>query len=144
MSENKDFIVKRLSAVNLVDKISIVDYALPVTPDSPFVVDDSAFCPMSEAVKQLAKVPQVTSDEVKQYYDFADGRDTGKKVPFERSSDFKDITELSNNIIEETKNIVDTIESTKKKIKRQELLESVAGSVKPPSGADISATAKES
>ena len=40
------------------------EYILPVTPDSPYVVDDSNFIPISEAVKQLGTAQQ-TGDSLK-------------------------------------------------------------------------------
>lgn len=110
--------MKRLSCVSLVNGVKIVDYKLPVTPKTPYIIDDSNFCPMSEAIKSLAKSPQITSDEIYAYYDFPNGRDTGKKIPFERSADFHDIVELSNSIVEDSKNIAEDIEKTSKKAER--------------------------
>lgn len=117
--------VKRLSTISLVCQNKIVDSELPSTPDSKFIVDDSHFCPMSEAVKQLSKITPVTADEVQMYYDFPSGRDNGKQVPFERSASYSDITELSNSIIEDTKNMAETMEKERKKQERSAQLNNI-------------------
>lgn len=125
--------MKRLSCVSLVNGVKIIDYKLPVTPKTPYIIDDSNFCPMSEAVKSLAKSPQMTSDEISAYYDFPNGRDTGRQVPFERSAEFHDITELSNSIIEDSKKIAEDIEKTTKKAERMKKLQSSLDSSKDSS-----------
>lgn len=117
--------IKRLSTISFVCENKIVDSELPSTPDSKFIVDDSHFCPMSEAVKQLSKISPVSADELRMYYDFPSGRDNGKQIPFERSASFSDITELSNSIIEDTKNIAETMEKERKKQVRSEKLNSI-------------------
>lgn len=83
-------------------------YELPVTPDSEFIVDDSNFAPMSEAVKKLGATP-FDGDSVKSNYDFADGKDDGSEVPFHRKADVKDIAEISTHIHEKQTEIVDEI-----------------------------------
>lgn len=59
-----------------------------------YVVDDSHFVPMSEAVKRVTG-GTLSSQEVRAMYDFSDGKDTGKKVPVDRSHRFTDIAEIS-------------------------------------------------
>lgn len=60
-----------------------------------YVVDDSHFVPMSEAVKRVTG-GALSPDDVKVMYDFADGKDTGKKVPVDRTHSFSgDIAEMS-------------------------------------------------
>ena len=79
-------------------------YHLPVTPDSEFIVDDSNFIPMSEAIKQLGSTP-FDGDSVKSNYDFPDGNDNGIEIPYHRKSDVKDIAEISAHISEEQEKI---------------------------------------
>lgn len=72
-------------------------YQQPVTPDSEYVVDDSNFVPISEAVRQLVN-GYGAGNRAEQLYDFPDGKDNGQPVPFSRSSQFKDIAELSTEV----------------------------------------------
>lgn len=88
-------------------------YKLPKSPDTKYVVDDSSFIPMSEAVKQLGTTP-FDGDAYKSYYDFADGKDSGIAIPVSRTKDGKDIAEISSNIMEEVNNIADKVEKEKK------------------------------
>lgn len=61
-----------------------------------YVVDDSHFVPMSEAVKRVTG-GTLSEAEVKAMYDFPDGRDTGAKVPVDRTHRMMngDIAEMS-------------------------------------------------
>lgn len=86
--------VKRLTTVSLVDKSVSTDYVLPVYKTGNYVVDDSGFQPMSEAVKQLSRTAPLSSDQIAAAYDFPDGRDTGMKVPVERMPRTSDIVEI--------------------------------------------------
>lgn len=88
-------------------------YKLPKSPDTKYVVDDSSFVPMSEAVKQLGTTP-FDGDAYKSYYDFADGKDSGIAIPVSRTKEGKDIAEISSNIMEEVNNIADKVEKEKK------------------------------
>lgn len=89
----------RLNTINFENKLIDVDYQLPKTKFGPYIVDDSNFIPMSEAVKQLTS--NVVSDSVnQQYYDFPDGKDTGISIPATRTKNCKDIAELSQQIMD--------------------------------------------
>lgn len=62
----------------------------------PYVVDDSGFVPLSEAVKRVTG-GTLSAQEVKAMYDFPNGRVTsGFRVPLDRRADFHgDIAEVS-------------------------------------------------
>lgn len=81
------------------------EYKLPVTPDTEYIVDDSCFVPMSEAVKQLGLNPNFTGSDQKTMYDFPDGKDNGIEMPINRTKDGKDIAELSSVIYEQQEKI---------------------------------------
>ena len=84
------------------------EYELPVTPDTPYVIDDSSFVPMSEAVKQLGHVNSDGSD-YSGYYDFADGEDTGIEIPITRTKQGQDIAEISNHIMNKVNDISEEV-----------------------------------
>lgn len=83
-------------------KHSLVDYKLPETKKTPFIVDDSSFLPIAEALKNL-QMASLTTAEKSVYYDFPDGKDDGSSVPVNRRHDVHDITEISAAIIDEAK-----------------------------------------
>ena len=87
-------------------------YKMPITPDSDYVVDDSNFIPMSEAVKQLGTAQQ-SGDSLKSHYDFADGVDTGIEIPITRTKNGKDIAEISTDIMNKVSAINDKVEKAK-------------------------------
>lgn len=78
---------------------------LPIIESGPFVVDDSAFCPMSEAIKQLSRVNDPTLGQLSECYDFPNGKDTGKQLPITRQRNFGDLAEYSQEIRESAKNM---------------------------------------
>lgn len=61
-----------------------------------YVVDDSHFVPMSEAVKRVTG-GTLSEAEIKTMYDFPNGKDTGEKVPIDRTHRMMngDIAEMS-------------------------------------------------
>ena len=90
--------VQRFNTINTHSKLEVVEYELPQTQSSEFVVDDSNFIPMSEAVKQLGS-NNIGTDVKNNYYDFPDGKDTGISVPITRTKDGKDLAEISSDIM---------------------------------------------
>lgn len=73
----------------------IVDVEQPEKDYGDYVVDDSSFVPMSEAVKRVT-AGALSADQLKSMYDFSDGKDTGVKIPVDRSHRFSgDIAEVS-------------------------------------------------
>lgn len=115
--------IKRLNTINVNDGSSIIDYELPITPDSDYVVDDSCFVPIAEAIKQL-KANNLSGAEIEQTYDFPNGVDTGKSIPVTRRADYSDITELSTAIMEDTKTQVQELEKARDKKRRQDKFDS--------------------
>lgn len=63
---------------------SLYDYEPPKQKNGPFIVDDSSFIPMSEAVKQLSRTNPLGTGYIEGAYDFPDGIDTGMHVPVAR------------------------------------------------------------
>lgn len=111
-------VVSRFGTVNLEKPLSTEVYELPETPVGKYVVDDSNFVPMSEAVKQLGG-NAIGDDVTKSYYDFPTGQDNGMEVPFSRTKECVSIVELGNNILDDTKKTVEKIEKAQKAAKRQ-------------------------
>lgn len=93
------------------------------TPDSEYIVDDSSFIPISEAIKQL-KGNNVSAGEIEQTYDFPNGNDNGMKIPLHRRSDVKDIAEISSGIMEQAEQLSSKIEKEKSKAERMKKYES--------------------
>lgn len=60
-----------------------------------YVVDDSAFVPLKEAVKNV-NAGSITPQMARTLYDFPNGKDDGSKVPVDRTHGFTgDIAEVS-------------------------------------------------
>lgn len=96
----------------LTHDIGDLEYVLPKTPDSDYIVDDSSFVPMKEAIKQLSAVG-ASSDSLKPYYDFQDGEDTGIEIPITRTKNGKDIAEISSHIMEQVDELSDQVNKAK-------------------------------
>lgn len=67
-----------------------------------FIVDDSCFCPVSEAIKQLGRISDPSPGQLAEVYDFPNGRDNGKQLPITRRRDFHDMAEYSQEIRTQT------------------------------------------
>lgn len=115
--------VKRLTTVSLVDKSVSTDYVLPLYKTGDYVVDDSGFQPMSEAVKQLSKTAPLTSDQIAAAYDFPDGKDTGMKVPVERMPRTSDIVEIVSGMQQEAAEVSAKIARINERIANQKQVE---------------------
>lgn len=107
--------MKRYNTICLDKTIKIEEYIEPKQELSPYVVDDSNFVPISEAIKQLSN-QGLSNIETNSYYDFVDGRDTGIKVPINRTHDGKDIAEISQNIMDQVNVIADKKIAAEKKV----------------------------
>lgn len=105
--------MKRLNTITSYGNLNVVDYKLPVTKHTEFIVDDSCFIPMSEAVKQLGS-NSVGANEIKNYYDFPDGNDNGMEIPITRTKNGKDIAEISSNIMDNINEMSEKIETARK------------------------------
>lgn len=106
------------------------EYKLPVTPDSEYVVDDSSFIPIKEAIKQLGN-GYGEGNHIEQMYDFSDGKDTGAQIPFSRSSQFKDIAELSTEINNSQTDIKNKFDEAKKEQEFRDKINKDLGSTPP-------------
>lgn len=131
--EKKDNIVVRLNTVNVHSSLEVEIYELPSTPDSEYVVDDSNFIPMSEAIKQLGS-NNVGSEMIKSYYDFPDGNDTGVSIPISRTKNGKDIAELSSEIMNNVNEIAEKTENAKKTAAERASFEKKLADIKANSG----------
>lgn len=85
--------MKRFKKISVFGSTFDSEYIVPECPVGTRIVDDSKFIPMSEAVKQLSKIPPMASGVIEGYYDFPDGRDDGRKVNVARMR--PEIVELS-------------------------------------------------
>lgn len=74
------------------------EYLIPHSIKCERVVDDSNFVPESEILKKLDGARQLSDPEIKQLYDFADGKDKGTPIPFSRTAENIDIAILSKEI----------------------------------------------
>lgn len=75
--------MKRFKTINSLLGSSLVDFELTPEPIGKYCVDDSHFVPISEAVKSLTgNVGDLTSQF---NFDYKDGKDTGFKVPVDRT-----------------------------------------------------------
>lgn len=117
------------------EKKRIEQFAFPFTPDSEYVVDDSSFIPISEAIKQL-KGNSVSTDEIETTYDFPNGVDNGMSIPVNRRTDCKDIAEISSNIIAQVENLSEKLEKTKKKSERMKQYQSELNMINSKSSVD--------
>lgn len=98
------------------------DYHIPSCSLGEYIVDDSNFVPMSEALKQLDRLPPASGSVLDGYYDFPKGKDDGRRVPALRDlHEYNDIAEISSVINEQVseirskaKKIQENIESEKK------------------------------
>lgn len=106
------------------------EYKIPETPDSEYVIDDSSFVPLKEAIKQLGN-GYGEGNHIEQMYDFPDGKDTGAQIPFSRSSEFKDIAELSNEIMNQTDNVNNALNEAKKEQEFRDKISKELGSTPP-------------
>lgn len=76
-------------------------------------IDMSLYQPESELVKQIEKRRNLTGDEVKAFYDFANGKDTGKTIPKHRQAATRDFIDIANDIRDKQNEIKDKIDTAK-------------------------------
>lgn len=126
--------MEKLKTINLEEPIIVHDYELPKTPDSEYVVDDSNFVPIKEAIKQLNRIADPSIDDIAHSYDFPNGKDNGKAIPVTRTHNFGDIAELAVDINQQTEKMCKEIMKGKKEIAYQE---SVAEKIKAAKAANI-------
>mgnify|MGYP000043899068 CR=1 FL=1 len=112
--------MKRFDTIcNLGDQ-SLVDYEIPDVEFGESITDDSFFVPTAEALKTASGV--LSEDEVRRYYDFPDGKDTGIVVPLARKKGV-DIAELSTDVRRQQDEIVSVVNKAKKEAEFKKDLE---------------------
>lgn len=132
---------KRINTINFEENPEVIDYELPHTVSGPYVVDDSCFVPMSEAIKQLS-ANQSGADSDNLMYDFKDGKDTGIEVPLSRRKDVKDIAEVSSAIMDHIDETSEKIKKDAKRLKDVQQFESELAAIKANSSPDSSTTSQ--
>lgn len=115
--------MKRLNTINFEHNLELIDYEIPKEDVGPYVVDDSCFVPISEAVSQLT-TNALGDTVVSSYFDFPDGKDTGISVPISRTKNGKDIAELSSHIMDSINDIADKKIKAENELKAQKDFES--------------------
>lgn len=114
--------VKRYTNVTH-DYAATSGYVIPHTKKCERVVDDSNFVPESEILKKLDGARQLSDPEIRQLYDFADGKDTGTPIPFSRTAENLDLAILSKEIRESqkemSKKIKEAEETANRKMQRE-------------------------
>lgn len=96
-----------------------INYKIPHTHKCTRVVDDTNFVPESEILKKLDSSRPLSDVELRQYYDLTTGKDTGIKVPFERSAENLDIAILAKDIRNKQDTILQDITTQKEKAERK-------------------------
>lgn len=129
--------VKRLSTIDVLHGSSVCDYELPTNKRGSYIVDDSHFCPMSEAVKQLANSRPLTDEEIAQCYDFTNGFDNGMQIPVQRMAGIADITEMTEAITSQARDIAKKLEVAKDKKSYQDKINALVKPV-PVTGSEES------
>lgn len=95
------------------------EYVIPHSIKCERVVDDSNFVPESEILKKLDGARQLSDPEIKQLYDFADGKDKGTPIPFNRTAENLDIAILSKEIRDKLKDMGKQIREAEAAAERQ-------------------------
>lgn len=94
-----------------------------------YVVDDSHFVPMSEAVKRVTG-GTLSANDVKVMYDFADGKDTGKKIPVDRTHSYTgDIAEVSYHLRSAEASAKEALAKAKQRYDYEQEVKSLSGAV---------------
>lgn len=75
--------MKRYETINSIVGSKLVNYEIPDEPIGDYCVDDSHFVPISEAVKSITGSAGDLTQEFN--FDYKDGKDTGFKVPVDRT-----------------------------------------------------------
>lgn len=113
-SDDKGFVVPSLKSLQ--HDIGDEKYELPKTPDSKFIVDDSSFVPIAEAIKQLGINPNFEAGGTYgKDFDFIDGKDDGSDLPVGRTRDGNDIAVISSAVQEN----IDNYNNEKQRVKEE-------------------------
>lgn len=113
-SEDKGFKVPSLKSLQ--HDIGEDTYELPKTPDSEYIVDDSSFVPIAEAIKQLGTNPNFEAGGTYgKDFDFVDGKDDGSDLPVGRTREGNDIAVISSAVQEN----IDNYNAEKQRVKEE-------------------------
>lgn len=118
----------RYSTINTLGGVDMVHTSDPVQVVGRYVVDDSSFVPLKEAVKNVT-TGAITPEMARRLYDYPDGKDDGSKVPVDRTHSFYgDIAEISQIARERAADVrADFVEYVKDK-QFQDRLDAINGS----------------
>lgn len=95
--------------------------------EGPYVVDDSSFVPLKEAVKNV-NAGSITPQMARTLYDFPNGKDDGSKVPVDRTHGFTgDIAEVAVVARESAKAVNDEFQEYLKDKALNDRLNSISG-----------------
>lgn len=109
--------MKRLLTINSFIGSEVVDYCIEPVPIGKYQVDDTHFVPTSEAVKSITG--SGSSDLISQFnYDYGDGKDTGFKVPVDRTHRLDPLVDTSVALRENSKL---ALEKAQKKARAKDL-----------------------
>lgn len=133
--------MKRLDTINHISKHNVIDYEIPKYESGDYVVDDSCFIPMSEAIKQLSSNGGSSASDTL-LYDFKDGKDNGMSVPATRTKQIKDIAEISTHISEQTEIMSEKIKESKAHYKKVQDFENALASAAKSSSSGASSSEK--
>lgn len=111
-----DFLNKTFKTINSSGDLEIIDAPKIIKDMSRSVTDKTNYISDSEAIKRLTLQGSqpLTNPQLRAFYDFADGKDTGMKLPVTRLKGV-DIAEVSTEIKKETENIKEALEKERKK-----------------------------
>lgn len=102
--------------------------------DAPYIVDDSGFVPMSEAVKRVTG-GALSKEQIKTMYDFPDGTvPSGFRVPLDRRRGFTgDIAEVSQAVRESGKEANEALSKLYDRYQDEQALDRLNSQVSEPS-----------
>lgn len=99
--------MKRFATINTFSGSQLIDYEIPKEKTGKYCVDDTHFVPMSEAVKSITG--SGSSDLLSQFnYDYKDGKDTGFKVPVDRTHRLDKLVDTSVSVRNASKEMLET------------------------------------
>lgn len=95
---------------------------------APYVIDDSKFSPITQALKNI-NGSTLTDEQLAQSYDFVDGKDNGMSLPIGRGR-FADIVEVSTELKESNSRLSESFndfkETEARKAKQAERLKALS------------------
>lgn len=120
--------IKRYNTISVLpDVMSLVDYDIPKEEVGEYQVDTTHFVPRCEA--EAVPIVSAGDPSMQGMYDFADGRDTGGRVPFNRSHGYTgDIAEVSVAVREAQADAKSNLDKSYQEYQAQQALDALTGS----------------